>query len=482
MYETTFNNPRNISNKKTWISYKTFVITILILIVLFLLFKNINFSKSTENLTTQENTIWSQISLSGEILANGNYISYTHTLIDTNNKKFWLKSRELDLNQYHWFVELQWVIEKEQSEFFIIEVKYVSWSTVPLTWENFTWEEIKESWIYIQNAWVYFPESITDKYSLLNNWEDGTIQLKNNQTNQQVNISYFKCSTSDSNKNCKQLQQNFTNSADKKFTSSNQDIYYKLSEIKSRYFNNWEFYGYFINWVEEDEVRSISNYLVLPNKYYIEQKFTNNLSLCTDDINSMTQLTKSTLWLDANWLYVNIEWSIQSWTAICKILLDPTLSNGWQKVSFTTKITTTSTTVTPTPATENPLVNNSSNSDLNFNVKQFPINIEKALEFKSTRWHTITLPSPNLSYAWVDLDDDLTVPGIRCSFQMNIVSFPNKPLLQTNPSVKIYECTVKSEISLSNKFISKTIADWRTFIIEIVDPAWKDFADNIIIQ
>jgi hypothetical protein len=42
---------------------------------------------------------------------------------------------------------------------------------------------------------------------------------------------------------------------------------------------------------------------------------------------------------------------------------------------------------------------------------------------------------------------------------MNIISFPNKPLLQTNPSVKIYECTVKSEISLSNKFISKTIAD-----------------------
>jgi hypothetical protein len=48
--------------------------------------------------------------------------------------------------------------------------------------------------------------------------------------------------------------------------------------------------------------------------------------------------------------------------------------------------------------------------------------------------------------------------------------------------VKIYECTVKSEISLSNKFISKTIADWRTFIIEIADPSWKDFADNIVIQ
>lgn len=482
MYETTFNNPRNLKNQKKWISTKAIIISILILIVIILLFKNVDFNKNSDTETIQGNTVWSQISISGEIFANGDYISNTHTIKTSDNVIYWLKSRDLDLNQYHGFVELQWSIEKETPNFLIIEVKFISWSTIPLSWENLTWEEIKESWIYIQNAWVYFPASITDKYSLLNNWEDGTIQLKNNQTNQQVNISYFKCSSTDSNKNCKQLQQTFTNSADKKFTSSNQDTYYKLSEIKSRYFNNWEFYGYFINWVEEDEVRAISNYLVLPNKYYIEQKFTNNLSLCTDGTNSMIQLTKSNLWLDVNWLYVQLEWSIQSWTAICKILLDPSLSNGWQKVSFTTKITTTSTTVTPTPATENPLVNNSSNSDLNFNVKQFPINIEKALEFKSTRWHTITLPSPNLSYAWVDLDDDLTMPGIRCSFQMNIVSFPNKPLLQTSPAIKIYECTVKSEISLSNKFISKTIADWRTFIIEIVDPAWKDFADNIIIQ
>lgn len=479
MYETTFNTPK-VSNKKKWISVQTFIITILILIVVFLLFKNIDFSRDVEDTVSQWQTIWSEISLSWEIFADWDNISYTHTLKTADNTIYWLKSRDLSIGQYHGVVEIKWIIEKKQPEFFVIEVKFISWSTATLSWENLTWEEIKESWIYIQNAWVYFPESITDKYSLLNNWEDGTIQLKNNQTNQQVNISYFKCSTSDSNKNCKQLQQNFSNSSDKKFSSPNQDTYYKLPEIKSRYFNNWEFYGYFINWVEEDEVRSIGNYLVLPNKYYIEQKFTNNLSLCTDGTSSMTQLTKSTLWLDSNWLYVNIEWTIQSWTAICKILLDPTLSNWWQKVSFTPKTTANQTPTTP--AVENPLVNNSTNSDLNFNVKQFPINIEKVLEFKSTRWHTITLPSPNLSYAWVDLDDDLTMPGIRCSFQMNIVSFPNKPLLQTNPAIKIYECTVKSEISLSNKFISKTIADWRTFIIEIVDPSWKDFADNIIIQ
>lgn len=481
MYETSFNNPRNFQSNKKWISYKTIIISILLLIVVILLFKNIDLSKNPTDETMQWNVIWSQISLSGEIFANWDYVSNTHTLKTSDNVVYWLKSRELDLNQYHWFVELQWVIEKEQADLVIIEVKSISWSTIPLTGENLTWEEIKESWIYIQNAWVYFPESITDKYSLLNNWEDWVIQLKNNQTNQQINISYFKCSKTDSNKNCKQLQQNFSSSADKKFSSPNQDIYYKLPETKSRYFNNGEFYWYFINDVEEDEVRSISNYLVLPNSYYIEQKFTNNISsVCTDGTNSINQIAKSTLWLDVNWLYVQIDWVIQSGTAICKILLDPSLSNGWQKISFTTKTTEITTTVVP--AVTNPLVNNAANSDLNFNVKQFPVNLEKSLEFKSTRWHTIKLPSPNLSYAGVDLDDDLTMPGIRCSFQMNIVSFPNKVLLQTNPSIKIYECTVKSEISLSNKFISKTIADWRTFIIEIMDPSWKDFADNIVIE
>ncbi len=481
MYETSFNNPQNLQTKKNRLSYKSFIFIILILVVIILLFKNINFSKNTQTPTTQWNTIWSQIFLSGEIFANWDNISNTHTLKTSDNVIYWLKSRELDLNQYHWFVELQWVIEKEQTDFIIVEVKSISWSTIPLTGENLTWEEIKESWIYIQNAWVYFPASLWDKYSLLNNGEENVIQLKNNQTNQQVNIAYFKCSKADSNKNCKQLLQNFSSSADKKFSSPNQDTYYKLPETKSRYFNNGELYGYFINDVDEDEVRSISDYLILPNNNYIEQKFTNNISsICTDGTNSITQISKSTLWLDVNWLYVQIDWAIQSGSAMCKILLDPSLSNGWQKISFTTK-TTTSTTVA-IPAVENPLVNNSATSDLNFNVKQFPINLEKILEFKSTRWHTIKFPSQNLSYAGVDLDDDLTMPGIRCSFQMNIVSFPNKPLLQTNPSIKIYECTVKSEIALSNKFISKTIADGRTFIIEIMDPSWKNFADNIVIE
>ena len=116
------------------------------------------------------------------------------------------------------------------------------------------------------------------------------------------------------------------------------------------------------------------------------------------------------------------------------------------------------------------------------NVKQFPINLEKPLEFNSsTRWYKIIFPSINISFAATNVENDFWQVWVNCFTQMNVVSHPNKENINTNPSIKIYECSIKNLFEESDKLILRTIDD-RSFVIEIVDPAWIEFSNNIDIQ
>lgn len=66
---------------------------------------------------------------------------------------------------------------------------------------------------------------------------------------------------------------------------------------------------------------------------------------------------------------------------------------------------------------------------------------------------------------------------------MNVIKYADKDFLATNPTVKIFECTAKNAITLpSNAFLQVKLSDTKVFIIEIMDGAWKDFAENIQIN
>ena len=105
------------------------------------------------------------------------------------------------------------------------------------------------------------------------------------------------------------------------------------------------------------------------------------------------------------------------------------------------------------------------------------------MTYTSSRGYTIVFPSTNLSYGSVPANEDLSSMGARCSSQFNVIAFPNKANLATTPTIKIFECTAKKAVSLpSNAYRQITLADGRIFIIEIMDGAWKTFADMITIQ
>jgi hypothetical protein len=178
---------------------------------------------------------------------------------------------------------------------------------------------------YIAAAGIYFPYDFGSTYTLENNGENSQIKIKHISTNQEIVISYFPCTVSDPNKNCTQMVQNFSANAEKTFTTSNGDKYYKLQSINSWFVVNGDFYGYFINDIPEQEVNDIANAIVILNKDYVENTLLSKItSLCTDGMTTLQTVTSHTMSRDLNYgLVLSLQGTISSGTAQCKVVLDP---------------------------------------------------------------------------------------------------------------------------------------------------------------
>jgi hypothetical protein len=60
-----------------------------------------------------------------------------------------------------------------------------------------------------------------------------------------------------------------------------------------------------------------------------------------------------------------------------------------------------------------------------------------------------------------------------------LVSYANKPTLQSQPAIIIYECRRKLEDGLPQQYISYPLDEGRNFIVYVLDGARWDFANNI---
>jgi hypothetical protein len=68
---------------------------------------------------------------------------------------------------------------------------------------------------------------------------------------------------------------------------------------------------------------------------------------------------------------------------------------------------------------------------------------------------------------------------VSCFSVMNVVKYDEKEDVDQKWSVKVYECSIKEWFDdTSKKLIYKVIGD-KHFVIEVVDPSWVKFANNI---
>lgn len=474
----------HVQQSKRWVSLLTlFIVVWLTLFVAFLVFRNYDritnfFIDSVE--TSDTFHIGQEVAFSGMLNSDGDLISYSHTLTLSDAMIVGLKSRTLDLSVYTGIINIQWIVEKELNSLFIVEVVNVSGDLVmtgseeTLSWLN--------TWTYISNAAIYLPSEFSQKYILLNQWENGVLKVKNLVTNQVLQVSYFVCKKSDPNKDCDQLQKNISASAEKKISTAYAANLYKLEWVSSRYFSNGNNYGYFINDIPEEEVVAFVHAIVLPTEYYIKNTLLSKIqTLCTDGDSSLTKVLSQTSSVDLNGLVVNLQWPTFDWSASCKLFIDPSLAAGAIKISYITNTMTSWDEENNKDEDEKTSV--PSFSDIDSSVKQFPINLEKVLSFTSNKWYTIVFPSSNIAYEAINVREDLGLPWVNCFSQMNVVKFSDKNFLHEDPKISIYTCTIKGTLNnLGNTFIQKTSENGMEFIIQIVDWARFDFANAIEIN
>jgi len=121
--------------KKNGVSPLVLVLVIVITFLFaFLVFKNLGnigdwISGNTTTGQVSSFAVGQNVSLSGTILQNGDYISYTHTLTLPDATVVGIKSDTVDLNLYSGVVLIQGVVQKQVNGLFIIEVASASGSS-----------------------------------------------------------------------------------------------------------------------------------------------------------------------------------------------------------------------------------------------------------------------------------------------------------------------------------------------------------------
>jgi hypothetical protein len=248
--------------QKQWVSYRVLTgIVLVTLFVAFLVFSNLgrlgNLMTGNQWQTGETLRIGQSISLTGIIVQNGDYISYTHTISVPTYGVVWLKSKTIDLNQYTGIVQVNGVVEKQvQDIVFVIEVTSVSGGVLTLPVVVQTWAVGQ----YNSAFGVYFPVSFTQKYAL--QWpSDGTFTVTPATTSQAFTFHAFTCSSKTPDTDCAQLLKTIPPTAEKKFTDSYGNTYYKLEWVRSWLVVNGSYYGYFVQDADEQVVRDFAAYL-----------------------------------------------------------------------------------------------------------------------------------------------------------------------------------------------------------------------------
>lgn len=497
-------NPQSMSKKTKSVSIPTLIIsiitTVFVVIIIFNNWDNILeiFGDNNSNIENEMDipfVVWEQVSLSWEISDDWDLVNYTHILNLEDQIDLGLKSKTINLNNYDGNVFVEGIVEKIQHDVPVVEVDaiyslddIIEEEELVETWTlQETWD-IKES-KYMNFMWLYLNENFFDNYMLLNEGEWNILKVKNLQTHYITNIDYFQCNSS-SNQNCEELSNVFESTAVEKFTDSNWVKYYKQSEVNSRFVNNDNKYWYFINDSTDEELKKLSSLFVFVNQKYIEDEILENIDLvCWESGKALKEIDEYELSIENNQTYLDIYWD----DLYCKIQVDP-LTKNWAKLISLEDFDNgdKGDDIEDDVEDENgdgdddvKEDNLQDDEDLviwDESVEQFPINLNKALEFTSRRGHTIVFPSSNIAYAWSSVSEDFDQDGVNCFSAMNVVQYSEKEEVNDRWNVVIYECSVKDWFDDSAKDLIYKNIDWNHFVIKVVNPAWIDFANNLEIE
>lgn len=494
-FQKKISNTRSFNRQKKKTSFRIIAFIILLILVCWFFCWQI-FWKPVNVLNVEnENrfSIWENLALQWNMKANWDIVTYTHTLQGEDWILFGLKSTELNLFDYDGYVELTGMVEKYNKEIPIIRVLQLSGSIVKESEDiDIAWDEQK--WAYIMSAWMYFLPTFFDDYFLLNDWENWEVKIQNIESWENITINYFRCNSSDPNRNCEWLKDTFANTAVNSFITSEWDTYYKLSEVQSWYVSNWNWWWIFMNDIADDIVYDLKDKIKFANVKNVNEWLKSRaVKLCKWSWDEMQKITESEIVLKQEWLIAVISWNGNEKRMTCQILIDFALPEKWILNSLTiwddvveefndeTVEQKVEENVSNIPVVENTQVDpiiTYWNRDSN--VEQFPIKAEWGLIYNSTRWwYSLQFPSSNISYSASAVKENFWYSDLSCSYVINVIKYSEKENLEISPSIRIYECNAKSDISSwSQEYAIKKLWE-KLFVVQINDPSWIDFVNNL---
>ena len=438
-------------------------------------------------------SLWDEVYLQWEIKADGDIFTHTHTIEDINYWVVGIKSDSINLSDYVWFVQLTGIVVKKPVQW--IPIVKVSELSGTLAWIDDSDTNIvldENSGVYILWAWIQFLPKFFDEYVLLNEWENGEIRIQNIESGKEISLNYFRCNSSDPNRNCKWLTETFANNNAQSFVTSEWDVFYKQSEVQSRFVANWDRWWVFINDVSDDVVYELKDLVKFANeKNMSEWVRSRAMKICQWEWEKLQKINSSEIVLRQEWLIVTVSGDGIEKQMTCQILVDFSLPTKWELQSLTiwddvilseeseeTKAEEENKTEEVIQEEEKKDEWQISATALDINVPQFPIK-EEWLIYNSARWgYVLQFPSSNISYSVSSVKENFGRSDVNCSFVINVIKYSEKENLEVSPAIRIYECDWSVNESWAQGIVVYPRMD-KKFVVQMNDGAWYDFSTHL---
>ena len=493
-FQKKLSNPGFFSRKKKTSKVWVRLLIILLLLVLgFLVWRvlngndNIIDNNEGEEIQDREFSLWEEVYLQWEIKADGNIMIHPYIIDDVNYGKIWLRANSwINLSDYAWFVELTGIVEKFYQSRPIVKVNSISWTRLGL------WEEVDmvfegDNGYYVSEAGVLFLPNFFDEYVLLNEWENGEINIQNIESGKEIALNYFRCNPSDPNKNCKGLNETFSNNNAQSFVTSEWDVYYKLSETQSRFVSNGNRWWMFINDVSDDVVFELKDLIKFANEKNVNEWIKSRaISICQWSWEKLQKINNSEINLKQEWLIVTVSGDGMEKQMTCQIFVDFGLPLQWKLQTLTIWDDVVVSDEEEETDSDETVQNESETADdwqvsaivFDTNVPQFPIK-EEWLQYKSTRWgYVLKFPSSNISYSVSSVKENFGRNDVDCSYVVNVIKYSEKENLEISPAIRIYECQWNVEKSWAPGIVVYSKMD-KKFVVQMNDGAWNNFSMSL---
>lgn len=475
------------------------VLIIVILGVLLRANKDIILSKLEERWLRGDATIQTDMSntlfvgqdanLTGSISENMDKISYTHTLQTLSYGVVWLRSNTIPLQQYiNTDVQIIGkVVDYKGSTYIVDVVDIISLSVNTNTGTLLTGKEL------LSSAGIILSDIASDNLT----WDKSSSSLGISQwlfsindmtTNAKVMIRYITCDSSNVARDCAWFAKSFGEAQREDFVDSYGNTFYKLADAKTRFASIDNQRGIYLESDDATMIARVMRHIQFISNTRARKTFlTTAKDICVSPSLTINMPTMFTIVPYEDTFTVRVDWTATNGgSVVCTILIDPSNSLGGKLMNIATPDAAAWAEIPEMPDTttqweienQDPVVINNNGGGMTApSIKQFPLKPGKELTFNS-RGKKIMFPSSNIAFSSFNVNEK--IGWLICSMGTKAIVYANKAELETNPSIILYSCKT-GKPTLSDSMVSFDAAGM-TYIVDIKDPAWYDFATHIIIE